>query len=63
MDPGGVYIEPRHTEETFEESLQRCLDNVNPAAPLDRPLRLSGACSDLLARPRRLLRGAGPSGA
>jgi RNA polymerase sigma factor (sigma-70 family) len=39
VDPGGVYFEKRHTDETFEQSLQRCLNNVDVNDPLADPCR------------------------
>lgn len=36
VDPGGVYIEHRH-EESFEESLQRCIGGLELTAPAEDP--------------------------
>jgi hypothetical protein len=34
VDAGGVALEQRHTDESFEQSVRRCVDNLD----LDDPL-------------------------
>lgn len=38
LGPGSVYVEDRHTDETFEESVQRCINGATSADPLTVPM-------------------------
>lgn len=38
LGPGSVYLEDRHVDESFEDSVQRCLDGAQAVDPLAAPM-------------------------